>query len=123
MSNTITQVDIAWMREALQLANLAKQYDEVPVGAVIIANDKKIAQAHNLTISRKNACAHAEIIALEQAFKAQNNYRLSDATMYVTLEPCCMCAGAIIHSRIDRVVFGAYDKRVGAAGRCFQYSW
>lgn len=107
------------MQQALQLAETALTCDEVPVAAIIVANKGIIAEAHNLTISHQNACAHAEMLALAEAFEKQNNYRLLDATMYVTLEPCCMCAGAVIHSRVKRVVFGAYDKRVGAAGSVF----
>lgn len=108
-----------WMQYALQLAKVAETHNEVPVGAVIIANNRIIGSAHNQTLSQNNACAHAEMLALEQAFLTQCNYRLEKATLYVTLEPCCMCAGALIHARIDTVVFGAYDKRVGACGSVF----
>jgi tRNA(adenine34) deaminase len=116
---TFSDNDFYWMKKAIELAKQAAQCGEVPVGAIVIAQNTLISTAHNLTINKKNACAHAEILALEEAFKAQNNYRLSNATIYITLEPCCMCAGALIHSRVDRIIFGAYDKRVGAAGSVF----
>ncbi|MBE9562777.1 MAG: tRNA adenosine(34) deaminase TadA [Proteobacteria bacterium] len=107
--------DQEWMVRALKLA--AK--GEVPVGAIIVQNDVCIAEAWNQPIANCDPTAHAEIIALRQAAKYVNNYRLIDATLYVTLEPCTMCAGAIIQARIKRVVFGAYDEKAGAAGSRF----
>ncbi|MDM8567906.1 tRNA adenosine(34) deaminase TadA [Thiotrichales bacterium HSG1] len=107
--------DQKWMYHALKLANNG----EVPVGAVIVQNEICIAEAWNQPIANCDPTAHAEIIALRQAAKQVNNYRLVNATLYVTLEPCTMCAGAIIQARIKRVVFGAYDEKAGAAGSRF----
>jgi len=108
--------DEYWMRHALELAHKAEQYGEIPVGAIIVANNEVIGEGWNQSIYGQDPTAHAEIIAIRQAAKKLNNYRLVDTTLYVTLEPCIMCAGAIIHSRIKRVVFGAFDKKTGAAG-------
>lgn len=111
--------DEYWMQHALTLARQAEAQGEVPVGAVIVRDDKVIAEGWNQPVISHDPTAHAEIIALRAAGKADENYRLADATLYVTLEPCVMCAGAIIHARIDRVVYGATDPRVGAAGSAF----
>ncbi len=111
--------DEKWMRHAMMLAKKAEQMDEVPVGAVVVLDDKIIGEGWNHSITDHDATAHAEIMALRQAGKTVNNYRLLDATLYVTLEPCAMCAGAMVHSRIRRVVFGAYDLKTGAAGSVF----
>ena len=104
------------MAVALALAKQAETHDEVPVGAVIVLDDKIIGQGFNQPISSCDPTAHAEIVALRAAAKNVNNYRLPGATMYVTLEPCPMCAGAIVHARLDRVVFAVSDPRSGAAG-------
>ncbi|SCC21288.1 tRNA(adenine34) deaminase [Gilliamella bombicola] len=109
--------DEIWMRRALMLANRAESIGEIPVGAVIVdENNQIIGEGFNQPISKHNPTAHAEILAIEQAGKFLNNYRIINTTLYVTLEPCIMCAGAIIHSRIKRVVYGARDYKTGAAG-------
>lgn len=110
------QDDVFWMQQALNLAAQAQAAGEVPVGAVIIKDDVLLAEGFNQPISRDNATAHAEIIALQAACQQQHNYRLPGATMYVTLEPCIMCAGALVHARIERLVFAASEPKTGAAG-------
>lgn len=105
-----------WMRHALTLAKRAWDEREVPVGAVLVHNNRVIGEGWNRPIGRHDPTAHAEIMALRQGGLVMQNYRLIDATLYVTLEPCVMCAGAMIHSRIGRVVFGARDAKTGAAG-------
>ena len=107
------------MNVALQEALTASDNDEVPVGAVIVCGGRIIARAHNQRELLKDPTAHAEMIAITQAAAAMNNWRLTGATMYVTLEPCAMCAGAIVLSRIDRLVFGAADPKAGACGTLF----
>lgn len=104
------------MRHALTLAKRAWDEREVPVGAVLVHNNRVIGEGWNRPIGRHDPTAHAEIMALRQGGLVMQNYRLIDATLYVTLEPCVMCAGAMIHSRIGRVVFGARDAKTGAAG-------
>ncbi len=105
-----------YMRQALDLAKMAMQEDEVPVGAIIVQGDKIIARAYNTREKDKNALYHAEIKAIDEACKVLGGWRLVGCTMYVTLEPCPMCAGAIINSRIERVVYGAPDNKAGAFG-------
>ena len=105
-----------YMKEALHLAELAKNEDEVPVGAVIVRDGEIIARAYNTRESSKCATHHAEILAIEEACRRLGGWRLPDTTLYVTMEPCVMCAGAIVNARIPRVVFGAYDLRFGAFG-------
>ncbi|WP_228550706.1 tRNA adenosine(34) deaminase TadA [Endozoicomonas sp. OPT23] len=107
-------VDQHWMREALVEARKGRALDEVPVGAVVVNNGEIIGRGFNQPISGCNPVAHAEVLALQEAAAALNNYRLVDCELYVTLEPCTMCAGAIIHSRVKRVVFGAYEPKAGA---------
>lgn len=107
------------MHEALQLAERAAKKQEVPVGAVVISGDNIIGKGWNQPILQNDPCAHAEIIALRAAARMLNNYRLLDTTLYVTLEPCIMCIGAMLHARIKRLVFGAYDPKTGAAGSVF----
>ncbi len=111
--------DENWMQRALQLAAQAEAAGEVPVGAVIVKNDELVAEGYNQPIGAHDATAHAEIIALRRAGEALGNYRLVDTTLYVTLEPCSMCVGAMIHARVSRVVFGASDPRTGALGGAF----
>ncbi len=105
--------DIAWMRKALLLAEQANEIGEVPVGAVVVFENKIIGCGYNQPIKLSNPTAHAEIIALKNAAKKMMNYRLVNCDLYVTLEPCLMCAGAIVHSRIRRLVFGACEPRSG----------
>lgn len=109
--------DDHWMRLALDLAKHAADLNEVPVGAVIVLDDKLIGSGFNQPISSQDPTAHAEIIAIRNAAKILNNYRLVNTTMYVTLEPCAMCAGALIHARIKRLVFGASDPKAGTANQ------
>jgi tRNA(adenine34) deaminase len=106
--------DEHWMRQALILAQQADQANEVPVGAVIVSHNAVIGKGFNQPIYSSDPTAHAEIIALRNAAQNLNNYRLPNATLYVTVEPCAMCAGAIIHSRIERLVFGATEPKAGA---------
>jgi tRNA(adenine34) deaminase len=108
------------MEHAMSLAHLAEMEGEVPVGAVIIRDGEIVGEGWNRTIGLSDPAAHAEIIALREAGKNIGNYRLVECTLYVTLEPCCMCAGAMIHARLERVVFGAVDPKTGAAGSRFQ---
>ena len=111
--------DEYFMGEALRLARVAYEADEVPVGAVIVHNGKIVGRAHNQVELLKDATAHAEILAITQASHALGDWRLEGATMFVTKEPCPMCAGAIVLSRIRRLVFGTRDERAGAAGSVF----
>lgn len=104
------------MRQAIDLAKIAMTQDEVPVGAIIVRDDKVIARAYNTREKDKNALYHAEIKAIDEACKALGGWRLVGCTMYVTLEPCPMCAGAIVNSRIEKVVYGAPDNKAGAFG-------
>ena len=105
--------DEKWMRIAIEEANLAMDKNEVPVGAVLVKNDTLIAQAHNKPITKNDPTAHAEIQLLRKAGEQQKNYRLPESTLYVTLEPCTMCFGAMVHARIDRIVYGASDPKTG----------
>jgi len=105
-----------FMLEAIKLAHKAFKKDEVPVGAVIVKDNKIIAKGYNLREKKQNALLHAEIIAIQKACKKLKSWRLENCDIYVTLEPCSMCAGAIINSRINNVYFGAYDKKSGACG-------
>lgn len=105
-----------FMSEALILAKSAEKYGDVPVGAVIVKEDKIIAKGQNKREKDKNSLLHAEIVAIDEACKTLESKYLTGCTLYVTLEPCPMCAGAIINSRIDRVIFGAYDDKAGCFG-------
>lgn len=107
------------MRRALELARHAETAGEVPVGAVVVLNGEMIGEGWNQPIVACDPSAHAEMVALRAAARQARNYRLTGATLYVTLEPCAMCAGAIVHARIARVVYGASDPRAGAAGSVF----
>ena len=108
-----------WMGKALKLAHKAEAADEVPVGAVLVKDDQLIAEGWNQPITSHDATSHAEIMAMRAAGKKLNNYRLIDTTMYVTLEPCSMCVGAMIHARVSKVVYGAAEPRTGALGGAF----
>ena len=112
--------DILYMREALREAELAYQLGEVPVGAVIVRGGEILARAHNTRETEHSAIAHAETTAIRNACERLGGWRLEDCTLYVTLEPCPMCAGAIVNARIPRVVFGAYDASMGAMGSVLQ---
>jgi len=114
--------DIYYIKEALKEAKKAYVKNEVPVGCVIVINDKIIARAHNLRESKQSCLGHAEIIAIEKASKKLNRWILDDATIYITLEPCTMCAGAIFQSRIKRVVFGADEPKFGSLGSIIDLS-
>ena len=118
----MNSLDEKWMKLALEQARLAQAMDEVPVGAVLVQDDQLIASAHNQPIANNDPTAHAEIQLLREAGKKLNNYRLPNTTLYVTLEPCTMCLGAMIHARVSRVVFGAYDEKTGVCGSCADLS-
>ncbi|MGB5563756.1 MAG: tRNA adenosine(34) deaminase TadA [Sedimenticolaceae bacterium] len=113
------EADQAFMRRALELAQCAEQAGEVPVGALVVAEYEIIGEGWNRPISSHDPTAHAEIVALRAAADACRNYRLPGTSLYVTLEPCVMCAGAIVHARVDRVIYAATDPRSGAAGSAF----
>jgi len=108
--------DSHYMRQALEQARQAGERGEVPVGAVLVQADRVVATGRNGPIAAHDPSAHAEIVALRAAGQALGNYRLDDTVLYVTLEPCLMCASAIVHARVRRVVFGAFDPKAGAAG-------
>ena len=110
------QRDAHWMHQALLEAKKAAALGEIPVGAVIVRDEQVIARAHNRRELDQDAMAHAEVLCIQQACRVLNSWRLSGCTLYVTLEPCPMCSGAIINSRLDRVVYGAKDDKAGCAG-------
>lgn len=111
--------DERWMQHALKLAEYAEHNGEVPVGAVIVQNDTVIAEGWNQPISTHDATAHAEIVALRKAGYTLSNYRIPETTLYVTLEPCLMCIGALIHARVSRVVYAATEPKTGAIESAF----
>ncbi len=119
METEMSAQDEIWMRHAMALAARAEGMGEIPVGAVLVLGDQIVGEGWNNSITGHDACAHAEIMAIRAAGAHLQNYRLLDTTLYVTLEPCCMCAGALIHSRVKRVVYGATDPKTGAAGSVF----
>ena len=115
--------DISFMRQALALANEASDVGEIPVGALVVSREGNVvASAYNLRENEKSAIAHAEILAIEKACKELGGWRLNGCTLYVTLEPCPMCAGALVNSRIERVVFGAYDMQAGCCGSVINFN-
>ena len=116
------EADIAAMRAALEQARQSAELGEIPVGAVVVVGGDIVAAAHNRTITEHDPSGHAEIVALRAAGRQLGNHRLSNATLYVTLEPCAMCIGAIVQARITRLVFGAYDDKAGAAGSVIDLS-
>lgn len=115
-AGAVSEVDSKFMAEALLLAEAAAQSGEVPVGAILVKDGETIAAAANAPIRLNDPTAHAEILVLREAGKSLANYRLPGTTLYVSLEPCPMCAAAIVHARVDRLVFGAADPKTGAAG-------
>lgn len=119
ISEEQNELDVFWMQHALELAKRAESEGEVPVGAVVVLEDQIVGEGWNRPILDSDPTAHAEIMALRAAAKKINNYRLLDTTLYVTLEPCIMCTGAIIHSRVKRVVYGAFDPKAGASESAF----
>ena len=113
---TQAELDQQYMRIAIEQAQLAAQSGEVPVGAVLVKDGQVISKAFNKPIANHDPSAHAEMLAIREATLAQENYRIPGSTLYVTLEPCAMCSGAMLHARIDRVVYVAPDPKTGAAG-------
>lgn len=111
--------DLHWMRHALTLARRAEALGEVPVGAVVVRDGRALGEGWNRPIADHDPTAHAEIVALRAAARAAGNYRLPGSVLYVTLEPCLMCTGAMVHARVERLVFGAFDPKRGAAGSQF----
>jgi len=116
MNSVIFEDDVQHMRAAIEQAELARTAGEVPVGAVLVIDGEIVGRGYNQPISANDPTAHAEVMALRDAGLHQVNYRLPGSTLYVTLEPCVMCCGAIMHARVERVVFGARDPKTGAAG-------
>ena len=114
--DSIEQQDLHFMKMAMEMATKAEERGEVPVGAVLVKDGEVVSAGFNFSIGLHDPSAHAEMQCLRQAGQIMQNYRLLDTTLYVTLEPCAMCAGAIVHSRINRLVFGARDEKTGAAG-------
>ncbi len=112
----IEKTDEYWMEHALALAKNAESLGEVPIGCVIVKDGEIVSEAHNLRETSQRAVAHAELLAIDEACRKLNSWRLVGCTLYVTLEPCVMCAGAIVLARLDRVVFGAFDPKGGCAG-------
>ena len=110
---TPDQIDKQWMKRAIDLAKQAQLIGEVPIGAILIAGDQVLGEGFNQSISSNDPTAHAEIVAIRAAAKNRQNYRLPDTTLYVTIEPCTMCIGAILHARITKLVFGAREPRAG----------
>ena len=110
--------DELWMQVAINEAKLAMKENEIPVGSVLVQNEKIIAKAHNQPIRKNDPTAHAEIQVLRKAGNQKENYRLVGSTLYVTLEPCAMCFGAMVHARVERIVFGALDPKTGVCGSC-----
>ena len=108
--------DVQWMTRALEMAELAASKGEVPVGAVLTKHDEIVAEGHNPTVTANDPTAHAEIVVIREAAQTLGDWRLTECTLYVTLEPCAMCAGALVLSRIERLVFGASDPKAGMVG-------
>lgn len=119
MKDERESLDIFWMQRALELAQKAQLMGEVPIGAVLVKDEQVIGEGYNSPISQHDPTAHAEIMALREAARRLGNYRLLNTTLYVTIEPCVMCAGALIHARVKEVVFGAVEPRTGAVGSVF----
>jgi tRNA(adenine34) deaminase len=118
-NSIFSETDLHWMQQAMDLAKLAEQKGEVPVGAILVRDGLVLGKGWNSNIERNDPSAHAEIMAMRNAGLVAQNHRLPGSTLYVTLEPCMMCAGAMIHARLERLVYGATDPKTGAAGGCF----
>ena len=116
---SFSELDNKFMRRAIELAHIADSHDEIPVGAVVVCDGKIVGEGFNQSIMNNDPSAHAEMMAIRDAGKNLQNYRLLDCTLYVTLEPCPMCAGLLVHSRINRLVFASTDLKTGAAGSAF----
>lgn len=114
MSSEQTELDLFWMQRALELARTAEQHQEVPIGAVVIKDDQIIGEGYNAPISSHDPSGHAEIRALRDAAANLGNYRLLECSLYVTIEPCLMCVGAIVHARVKQVIYGAPEPKTGA---------
>jgi tRNA(adenine34) deaminase len=114
--------DDVWMTEALAEAVLAEANGEVPIGAIVVLDDLIIGRGHNRPISQNDPTAHAEMVALRDAARTLNNYRLLGTTLYVTVEPCLMCMGALLQARVRQLIFGCYDPKAGAAGSLYNVS-
>jgi tRNA(adenine34) deaminase len=121
-SNNALSLDREFMAAALELAQIAAQMRETPVGAIVVRNGKIIGRGYNRVEIDEDPTAHAEILALREAARISGDWRLSEATIYVTLEPCIMCAAALIHARVKRLVYGARDERWGGVGSLFDFS-
>ncbi len=119
VSDEQAEIDLFFMQKAYELAQQAEQHDEIPVGAIVVYQGKVIGEGFNQSIRLNDPSSHAEMNAIRQAAIYLNNYRLIDCTLYVTLEPCPMCAGLLVHSRIKRLVFASHDLKTGAAGSAF----
>ncbi len=117
-----TKQDIYFMQQALKCAQTAQEKNEVPIGAVVVKDNKIIARGYNKSITSKDSTAHAEVVAIRKACKKLNNYRLNDCSVYVTIEPCSMCIGALILARIKNLYFGAKDIKAGACGSVLDVS-
>ena len=111
-----SSADERWMAAAIAIARVAEKAGDVPVGAVVVYDGRSIAQAENRTVRQQDPTAHAEVLAIRDAAAARGSWRLTGCTLYVTLEPCAMCAGAIVLARLDRLVFGAWDEKAGMVG-------
>ena len=118
----IMKDDLYWMGLALKAAQKAAELNEVPIGALVVRDGRVLGSGYNLRESRQDPAAHAELIAIRRAAQRTGNWRLSGATIYVTLEPCIMCMGAMVLARIDRLVFGCFDPKAGAAGSLYDLS-
>jgi tRNA(adenine34) deaminase len=119
---TIVKDDLYWMKRALRQANLAEKRGEVPIGAIVVRNDTVIGSGYNLREAAHDPTAHAELVAIRKAARSSGAWRLTGCTVYVTLEPCLMCMGAMILARIDRLVYGCRDPKGGAAGTLYDLS-
>ncbi len=118
-TSDLNELDKFWMQRALELATLAEQQGEVPIGAVVVKDDQIIGEGYNAPISQHDPSAHAEIQAIRNAARQLGNYRLLDCSLYVTIEPCVMCVGAIVHARLREVVYGAKEPKTGAVQSAF----